>query len=611
MVSACMCRTLTASLLIALASTLAAQSNTPSFELNRDTSTSVTFSGTSLNTIVQGDFNSDQKPDLVIAAGLTNQFDQNTLVFRAGNGDGTFQPPKTIGITNHIVWQIAAADINGDGKLDLVTLGVNPSGPTPGTGFQVWIGNGDGTFQPPLTYAITGYYANAMAVADLNSDGLPDIAISDAQGHVEIWNNNGSGAFVQTKSIALTYGSGGLIYAGHFDGTPRNSLAVFDGVGVLSVLWNDGYENFTQTRLTVPQNSGSTINIGDLNQDGRDDILLAYNCAQTYQNSPGCAAVDVYYGEGNQTFIHRNLVTDNSLQIPLAYPIAADVNGDGTADIVTESGGAGAPPDDPQTGLYVWLGQPNGSYSQAPLFYHSTNHGDGALVAGDFNRDGMMDFAQTLPFDKETEIYINGGARAACATEQVDHTVTECEPVNDTWLPAGPLAIQANAYDGTSDVTAMQVYDNGQLRGSSSGPSLTLSYNDSQGVHSIITKAWDTAGLSYRTDRTINVYNGSPGAACPTAENAAALCITTTSVNGPEIIGNGWTANVPTAAQLYIDNRLVVSNQACNQNGNNCYGGTSYVAIPNNLAAGSHNVVFKLWDSTGNVYTAQKTVTVQ
>jgi hypothetical protein len=78
------------------------------------------------------------------------------------------------------------------------------------------------------------------------------------------------------------------------------------------------------------------------------------------------------------------------------------------------------------------------------------------------------------------------------------------------------------------------------------------------------------------------------------------------------ILANGDTGvDIPSAAQLYIDGALVVNNAAQCATGSQCYGGDSYVQTTQDLAAGSHDLVFKLWDTAGNVYEAQKTITVR
>jgi hypothetical protein len=110
--------------------------------------------------VAVGDFDRDGKLDIAV----TDEY----LSVLKGNGDGTFKPPDlqpNMGITSV---DVKVADFNGDGKLDLVAAGVFG-------GLQVWLGNGDGTFQNlgNLTNETGGV---SVTVADLNGDMRPDIA---------------------------------------------------------------------------------------------------------------------------------------------------------------------------------------------------------------------------------------------------------------------------------------------------------------------------------------------------------------------------------------------------------------------------------------------------
>jgi hypothetical protein len=578
--------------LLATTATLTAQTSA-SFEMNVDTNPAI-----AAGTIVEGDFNGDGKPDVIIGGGAN----PNDLVLRLGNGDGTFQAPVTIGQTSNPA-DMAAVDVNNDGKLDVVVL---TSDLNNGTGsIEVFYGNGNGTFQSPVTYSVPTL-PYSMAVADLNGDGYPDIAVGDDLGEVEIWNNTGGKSFTLAKDVVVNANQEHelRVRAGQFNGDGIEHLAVMNLLGVW-VVWNDGKEDFTPQELEGYQ-APQDMNVGDLNQDGRDDIIQTWNCPGTTRNGSyvGCASIDVFYGQGDNKF-YKNTVVSNEQGIPApSFPWAVDVNGDGVGDIVAE---------ETQTvnvtpGLYVWLGRPDGSYEQTAEAWYPTSMAAGALVPGDWNRDGMMDFAQTLPGSGQTEFYINGGARGACTTSEINPTVTVCQPVNDTYLPS-PVTVEANAYDKNT-VTAMQEYVDGKLDYSEDVTSFDISLPMSLGAHSLVTKAWDDTGLSFRSDRTINVYNGTPGPACAAAYESASICLPTGTTTSPvQIVANGWAAYIPTAAQLYIDGDLVVDNEGCASNGG-CYGGTSYVDTTQKLSNGTHDLVFKLWDANGNEYTAQKSITV-
>jgi probable HAF family extracellular repeat protein len=135
-----------------------------------------------------GDLNGDGKPDLVVANG--NSFSTDSVLL--GNGDGTFQPQTTVFVgESH---QVVIGDLNGDGKPDLVNANSNS-----GT-VSVSLGNGDGTFQPRTTYAVEPGFGGsgpiAVAIADLNGDGKPDLVTADySVNAVSVLLGNGNGTF--------------------------------------------------------------------------------------------------------------------------------------------------------------------------------------------------------------------------------------------------------------------------------------------------------------------------------------------------------------------------------------------------------------------------------
>src|ERR1019366_1016730 len=89
-----------------------------------------------------------------------------------GNGDGTFQAPVTYSSGGAEPWGIAVADVNGDGKLDILVANAGSGS------VGVLLGNGDGTFQAPVTYG-SGQYSTSIVATDVNGDGKPDLVLAD------------------------------------------------------------------------------------------------------------------------------------------------------------------------------------------------------------------------------------------------------------------------------------------------------------------------------------------------------------------------------------------------------------------------------------------------
>ncbi len=120
--------------------------------------------------IVAGDFTGDGIQDLAVAGG--NFLAPGTVSVLLSNGDGTFQPEQDFAAEVD-PRSLTAADVDGDGRLDLVEG--NPAG------IKVLLGNGDGTFQTtPVSYQIGTGTGNDVVVVDANGDGLPDVVMSDS-----------------------------------------------------------------------------------------------------------------------------------------------------------------------------------------------------------------------------------------------------------------------------------------------------------------------------------------------------------------------------------------------------------------------------------------------
>jgi hypothetical protein len=124
--------------------------------------------------VVAGDFNHDGKQDVAVIG--------DYLSVLLGNGDGTFQPPVNYAALG--AW-IAEGDFNGDGNLDLATC-------DGGTSVSIFLGNGDGTFQPPTTATTTGF-CRFVAVGDFNGDHKLDLVIADY--YISVLLGNGDGTF--------------------------------------------------------------------------------------------------------------------------------------------------------------------------------------------------------------------------------------------------------------------------------------------------------------------------------------------------------------------------------------------------------------------------------
>ena len=189
--------------------------------------------GDSPQSIAIADLNGDGRPDIVVGKIQS----QTTVAVLLGNGDGTFQPAVTYGSGGSYASSVALADVNGDGRPDIVVTNFYSST------VAVLLGNGDGTFQPAVNYASGGVYASSVVLADVNGDGRPDIVVANecdrlrcSHGMVGVLVGNGDGSF----KPATAYSSDGWSFAGN-----------------------------------------SILAVADVNGDSKPDLLVANGCANS------------------------------------------------------------------------------------------------------------------------------------------------------------------------------------------------------------------------------------------------------------------------------------------------------------------------------------------
>ncbi len=139
-----------------------------------------------------GDVNGDGIPDIIVISGIGSPNGDGLVSVLLGNGDGTFQPATSFDSAGGFPDAVISADVNNDGKLDIVVANCSSTAglDCPGSDgvLAVFLGNGDGTFQSPITISTGGPPAWQMAVADVNLDGNLDAVVgTDGEGPSSFW----------------------------------------------------------------------------------------------------------------------------------------------------------------------------------------------------------------------------------------------------------------------------------------------------------------------------------------------------------------------------------------------------------------------------------------
>lgn len=279
--------------------------------------------------------------DLVVA-----NLGSNSIDVRLGNADGSFGSAQT-SPTGTGPRSVATGDFTGDGNTDVLTAN--------SADVSLLTGNGDGTFQPPLSILLPGQFppgytgteerpqtALSIATGDLDADGKLDIVV-------------GTDTYFTQKSC----------YTGYYGGYYCNYFNTYDGY--VNVLLGNGTGGFgpAETHHLGTNRFPNAVAVGNINGDTNADVITANGYDLSVLLGDGTGAV----GSPNHTGSGSAL---RSISL-------GDVDGDGKVDTLLTSG----------SGLYVQKGDGLGGFTAQP--HLSTGIAVNSAVMGDVNADGTLD----------------------------------------------------------------------------------------------------------------------------------------------------------------------------------------------------------------------------
>jgi hypothetical protein len=345
----------------------------------------VTTISPATGSIVSEDFNGDGKADIAVVNEPICNGCNSTVSVYPGSGQSYLGQGHTypLGVPYAM---IAAGDVNGDGKMDLVvTRAISPTQqygtlPTLTDDMSVLIGNGDGTFQPAINSKVL--------------DGL-HVGTTNTQTYLLDVNHDNKLDLVGDWGVALGNGDGSFKTPTHF---PSSISAI------------------------------AAIVTGDFNKDGNLDIIVAQSGSVSGQTIP--AVIYTLLGDGKGAFpiSHQELL--NYSFATINGMVATDLNGDGVPDLAYIYYARPANPYPTYNRLLVQMGKGDGTLATAvpyalPTFFNTP----ASITAEDFNRDGNIDLMVFAPFPQGDAGLIRGTAGGKFSTSLQFYQVSATDAV--------------------------------------------------------------------------------------------------------------------------------------------------------------------------------------
>jgi hypothetical protein len=275
--------------------------------------------GSQPQSVVAADVNGDGRLELITAnAGST------TLTVLTNNGSGVFGSNATLDV-NSTPQCVVAADVNGDGKPDLICVSSS------GARFMtVFTNNGSGVFGLSSTPANGNARAFSVVAADVNGDGRVDLITANfTTNTLTVFTNNGNGAFGANATYTVGSQPRSVVAADVNGDGKLDLISANAGSGTLTVLTNNGSGVFGSNGTYTVGSQPRSVAAADVNGDGKVDLICA---------NAGSGTLTVLTNNGVGGFGFNATYAVGSAPYSV---VAADVNGDGPVDLISANEGGG------------------------------------------------------------------------------------------------------------------------------------------------------------------------------------------------------------------------------------------------------------------------------
>jgi flagellin-like hook-associated protein FlgL len=374
------------------------------------------------------DLNGDGNLDLIVANGFGAA---GTISIHLGNGNGTFAAPTTYA-AYHTPTSIAVSDLNSDGKLDLTIANYYSD-------VSVHLGNGNGTFQSRVPYTM-GSNSDCVITQDFNLDGKLDMVTADyTSGTLSIRLGNGDGTFLGRTTVAVGAGATSVT-ARDLNGDGKLDLVSTDKTdATLSICIGNGDGTFAARTTAATGVNPLVVLSQDLNGDGSMDVIVADG-----GNTFGSSTLDIFIANGNGTFQARTTVRVGGWADSLA---ATDINGDGKIDLLCT--------EDNNQNISVVIGNGNGTFQARRTL--ATGVGPIGISLGDVNDDDIKDILVLNASDNTIGLYLGNGTASTSTSTSTEPTSIYLDTQADAQDALAVLdTALAYIYSARSNIGAIQ-----------------------------------------------------------------------------------------------------------------------------------------------------------